>query len=133
MKIATLLSLLLTVAGITACGGSSDSSSSESTEEKSGASGNTVVFEADPGGGLAYTTDSVSAKAGETTIDFTNPSPASHDVAIEDAGGKTIAQTETLAEGSDSTTAKLTPGTYTFYCSLPGHRQGGMEGTLTVR
>jgi plastocyanin len=25
------------------------------------------------------------------------------------------------------------PGTYTFFCTLPGHRDGGMEGTLVVR
>ena len=67
------------------------------------------------------------------TVDFTNSSPVPHDVAIEDESGETIAETETIAEGSDSTTAELEPGTYTFYCSVPGHRQGGMEGTLTVK
>jgi len=26
-----------------------------------------------------------------------------------------------------------TPGRYTFFCTLPGHRDGGMEGTIFVR
>ena len=72
-------------------------------------------------------------KAGDLTIQFENPQTLTHDVAIEDKSGKTIAQTEVIAEGSDSTTAELEPGEYTFYCTVPGHREGGMEGTLTVK
>jgi uncharacterized cupredoxin-like copper-binding protein len=30
-------------------------------------------------------------------------------------------------------TVNLKPGTYTFFCSVPGHEQGGMKGTLVVK
>lgn len=160
-KLLPLFALLLAALALAACGGGDDTTSSspaggaveeaeesvedagEEVEEKAeeakkeaegGTAGSaSVEFEADPSGSLAFTTDSVTAEAGEVTVDFTNSSPVPHDVAIEDEGGETIAQTETLAEGSDSTTATLKPGTYTFYCSVPGHRQAGMEGTLTVK
>jgi uncharacterized cupredoxin-like copper-binding protein len=36
-------------------------------------------------------------------------------------------------DGTSTVTAELGAGRYTFYCSVPGHRQGGMEGTLTVQ
>ena len=35
--------------------------------------------------------------------------------------------------GSQSEKIDLKPGTYTFYCSVTGHRSQGMEGTLTVK
>lgn len=34
---------------------------------------------------------------------------------------------------SDSITANLAPGTYTFLCTFPGHYAAGMKGTLTVK
>ncbi len=151
-KLAVAFALILAAFALVACGSdSSDDTSAESTatateseaeaggkanpdeaEGKSAGSGSVVDFEADPGGGLAYTSDSASAEAGKVTIDFTNPQPLTHDVAIEDSGGKTIARTDLIAEGSDSAVADLKAGEYTFYCSVPGHREGGMEGTLSV-
>lgn len=80
---------------------------------------------------LAYDTTELTAKAGQVTIDFKNPSPIPHNVVIEE-NGKELAGFEPIAEGEESETAELKPGTYTFYCSVPGHRQAGMEGTLTV-
>ena len=66
------------------------------------------------------------------TIDFDNPSALEHDVSIEQ-NGKQIAISETIAEGETSVSASLEPGTYTFLCTVPGHAEAGMEGTLTVK
>jgi plastocyanin len=149
-KVAVAFALVLASIALVACGSSSDSSgsSAETTSEgnaaaggekaneaegKSAGSAAAVAFEADPSGGLAYTSASATAKAGKVTIDFTNPQPLTHDVAIEDSSGKTIGKTELIAEGSDSAVVDLKPGTYTFYCTVPGHREAGMEGTLTVK
>lgn len=82
---------------------------------------------------LTYNTTSLSAKPGKVTIDFTNPSPLEHDVAIEGSGGEEIAGSELITESKTSVSTDLAPGTYTFYCTVPGHREAGMEGTLTVK
>jgi len=149
-KLAARLVLALASVALVACGGSSDSNSStesggeasgggaatESTEKTGGGEsggGSTVDFEADPGGELAYTTTEASAKAGKVTIDFNNPQGLTHDVAIEDEKGETVGQTDLIASEETSTTVNLKPGTYTYYCTVPGHREAGMEGTLTVK
>jgi plastocyanin len=81
---------------------------------------------------LAFNTTKLSAKAGKVTIDFKNPSALEHNVVIEQ-NGKELAGFEPITEGEESETAELKPGTYTFFCSVPGHRPAGMEGTLTVK
>jgi plastocyanin len=148
-KLAAFLVLALAAIALVACGGSNNSTTTttsggenaggaaaESTEKSGGSEsggGSTVKFEADPEGALAYTTTEASAKAGKVTIDFNNPQGLTHDVAIEDSSGKEVGKTELIAEGEDSTTVNLKPGTYTYYCTVPGHREAGMEGTLTVK
>ncbi len=155
-KLVALFALLLAALALAACGGGDDTSTGDGSRRrrrnelkkrrsaKKEAEGGErrsrrrqrrleLDFEADPSGALAFTSDEATAKAGKVTVNFTNSSPVPHDVAIEDSSGETIAETEILAEGSDSTTAELEPGEYTFYCSVPGHRQAGMEGTLTVK
>lgn len=102
-------------------------------EEAQGGGGasTTLDVEADTAA-LAYDTTKLSAEAGEVTIDFKNPSAIPHNVVIEE-DGKELAGFEPITEGEESTSAELKAGTYTFYCSVPGHREAGMEGTLTVK
>jgi plastocyanin len=102
-------------------------------ESGSAGSGATVEVEADPSGNLAFTSEKITAKAGKDTINFTNSSPVPHDVVIEAENGEELGGTEVIQEGSNSAEVELKPGTYTFFCSVPGHRQAGMEGTLTVK
>lgn len=84
-----------------------------------------------PEGQLSYDTKQLSAKAGSVTITLTNASPLEHNVAIAE-GPTVLGATPTFAGASKQLTLTLKPGKYTFYCTVPGHRQGGMEGTLTV-
>jgi plastocyanin len=93
--------------------------------------GETLQLAADPSA-LAFDTTSLTGKPGKVTIDFDNPSPIEHDVVIA-KDGKEIAGTELITEGETSVTADLAPGSYTFFCSVPGHAAAGMEGTLTVK
>ena len=104
----------------------------EGAEEGSeGGASTTLDLAADPAA-LAYDQTDLEAKAGTVTIDFDNPSPIPHNVVIEE-DGKELAGFEPIAEGKETESADLKPGTYTFYCSVPGHREAGMEGTLTVK
>jgi plastocyanin len=86
---------------------------------------------AEPGGQLSYNTKQLTAKAGKVTITMTNMSPLEHNVTVA-KGSTVLGATSTFQGGSRTLTLNLKPGTYTFYCSVPGHRQAGMEGTLTV-
>jgi len=146
-KSAALLALALAALALAACGSSDGNSTSaaETTAESTGANaggagggegsggGSVVAIEAVDGAGLEYTSDQATAKAGQVSIDFNNPQGLSHDVAVENADGETIGQTDLVADGSTTATiGDLEPGEYTFYCTVPGHREAGMEGTLTV-
>jgi plastocyanin len=82
---------------------------------------------------LKFDTTELSSEPGEVTIEFDNPSSLPHNVEVEDESGKVLGGTETIASSEESATVALAPGTYTFFCSVPGHREAGMEGTLVVK
>lgn len=91
----------------------------------------TLELAADPTA-LAFDKTELDAKAGKVTIDFDNPSAIPHNVVIEE-DGEELAGFEPIVEGKESLSADLKAGTYTFFCSVPGHREAGMEGTLVVK
>jgi uncharacterized cupredoxin-like copper-binding protein len=148
-KVAALLLLALAALTLVACGGGDSSESTatttETTAESTGANGaagaggsegggaSVVEIEAVPGAELAYVQKQAKAQAGQVSIEFNNPQTLSHDVAVEDSSGKELGKTELVADGSSTgTIGNLKPGKYTFFCTVPGHREAGMEGTLTV-
>jgi mono/diheme cytochrome c family protein len=101
-------------------------------EELAQAEGGTLDIPADPNGALAYTFADAEAPAGPLTINSVNESSTPHNIALE--GGGVNEEGEVVQGGGTSTVeADVDAGEYTFYCSVPGHREGGMEGTLTVK
>ena len=147
---------LLVAAGIalTACGSSSSSSTTSATTTPAAAATNTstsgestgtstgaaaaagaetkLALAADPSGAFKYDKSTLTAKAGKVEITLTNASPLQHDVAIK-GNGVNAGPTEQISGGGTADlTATLKPGTYEFYCTVPGHEQAGMKGTLTV-
>jgi plastocyanin len=81
---------------------------------------------------LAYETNRAEAEAGRLTIRSPNPSSTPHDIALE--GNGVNGKGDVVQDGGVSEfEVTVKPGEYTFFCTVPGHRQGGMEGKLTVK
>ena len=111
--------------------GNGGGASSESSGGTSGGGGATKLkLTADPGGALKFDKTELSAKPGKVTITMDNPSSVPHAVEVE--GNGVEEETKTLTKGTASVTVDLKAGKYEFYCPVDGHRDGGMEGTLTV-
>jgi plastocyanin len=129
--LAILLALAALTLAVAACGGDDGEESDEpaAANGDGGGDGETIHIAADPSGALSYDQTELTASAGEITIELTNESSVPHDVTLEDVEG---GATEIITEDTASVTVTLEPGTYTFFCSVAGHRAAGMEGTLTV-
>ena len=140
MRWMTLLAITAVLA-LAGCGGSDEKSTSSSSSKatstptatqaaSSGGGGETLKLAADKSA-LKFDKSSLTAKAGKVTLEMANPSQIPHAVAIKgngvDVDGKTVGNGETSTASTD-----LKPGTYTFYCPVPGHEAAGMKGTLTV-
>jgi plastocyanin len=130
-----LFTVLVLAVGASACGGDDDddaaepATTEETTTHEDGGGGH-IVLTADPGGAFSFDQTELTAPAGEVTIELVNESGIPHNVEVEGNGVEEVS--ETITEGSTELTVDLEAGEYEFYCAVPGHREGGMEGTLTV-
>jgi plastocyanin len=89
----------------------------------------TLEVDADPNGQLAFATNKAQGTPGEMAVKMANKSSTPHDIVIDGKG-----KGEVVKDGAVSQfKASFTAGSYTYYCSVPGHRQAGMEGKLTVK
>jgi len=117
-------------------GGSSGSSGAEDTGDASSGGGGggggatKLKLTADPGGALKFDKTELTAKPGKVTITMDNPSDVPHAVEVE--GNGVEEETKTLTKGTADVTVDVKAGKYEFYCPVDGHKEAGMEGTLTV-
>ncbi len=81
--------------------------------------------------GLAYQFADAEAEAGSIRITSENPQSVDHNIAVD--GNGVDEKGPVVQNAVSEVTVDLEPGEYAFYCSVPGHREGGMEGTLTVK
>ena len=147
IRTGSMLALLVGLLALAGCGSSSNSSSSATTPTTASSatastpaapapsegSGQGTSLSADAEGQLKFSTTSLTAKAGKVSIAFTNSSKLEHNVTVASSSGSVLGATPTFQGGSKTLSLTLKPGTYKFYCSVPGHRAAGMEGTLTVQ
>jgi uncharacterized cupredoxin-like copper-binding protein len=131
---------VLAAFGLVACGGDDDDDGGDTaaqapttTAAGGGGGGSTVAISTPPGSDLAFEQKDASASAGPVTIDFDNQQSLQHDVKVEDSSGQELGGTDLVSSGTATAMVDLQAGSYTFFCSVPGHREAGMEGTLTVK
>jgi plastocyanin len=96
------------------------------------AKGGKAEIDAAPTGALAYLATKAEAEAGPLELISKNESPVPHNIAVKGSG---IDEKGPVVKGGGTSkvSASVKPGKYTFYCSVPGHEEGGMKGELTVK
>ena len=124
-----LIATAVTVIVVAACGGGAASqppTNSQPVVPASQPSGTAFSIGATD---LAFDLKAVKVPAdGEVTVTLTNKGVVEHDFVVDALGVKIYARPGETVSGT--LTAKA--GTYEFYCSIAGHKQAGMVGTLTA-
>jgi plastocyanin len=126
-KLVLLAAAMTAAPALSACGGSSSSSTSSAPASSTAAGGSagSLSIAADPSE-LAFTKKTLSAKAGTVQIAFTNNASFAHNFTLQKGtNGAQVGATPTFTGGTKTLSVKLAPGTYTIFCSVPGHDRPG--------
>jgi plastocyanin len=92
-----------------------------------------VEVTAEDSEGFRFVLSRSSIPAGKTIIEFVNHGQDEHNLnAVESEGEVVGSLPNAPSNGHLSLTVDLKPGSYTLFCSLPGHAAKGMKATLTV-
>jgi plastocyanin len=114
-------------------GGEPQASSGGNQQAPQGTSTETLDVSSPADGGLIFEPDGLTAKPGNLTIDYDNPSPVPHSIAVATANGNVLGEVQPFTNSKEAVQLNnLAAGKYVFYCTVPGHREAGMEGDLTV-
>ncbi|HEX2071689.1 MAG TPA: c-type cytochrome [Thermoleophilaceae bacterium] len=97
------------------------------------AEGGRLEIDANPTGALAFESTKATAAPGPIEILSMNESPIPHNIALEQPGREVVEGPVVSTGGTSRLQADLKPGKYEFVCTVPGHEEGGMKGTLTVK
>ena len=141
LAVAVTAALALLLAGALAACGEDEGSSQQTTTGTDGGSGQTtatarggrVQISADPGGGTTFVENAAEARAGEVRFQFRNPSDEVHSLCVESEEDGPLGCTSQFRRDSSELRLTLERGEHVFYCNVEGHRDAGMQGTLTVR
>ena len=76
----------------------------------------------------------INAHSGKVVFWLVNAGTTQHDMAIRDGSGSRVAISDLVSAGDtfEFDVNSISAGTYTFYCTQPGHESSGMKGTLTI-
>lgn len=113
-----LAAVALSAVLVTACGGAASPVPTPQTVAITA-----TEFKFDP--------SAISVSAGSAvTISLTNNGTIEHDFTIDALSTKVLVK---AGETGEAELKGLAAGTYDFYCSIPGHKEAGMVGTLEVK
>jgi uncharacterized cupredoxin-like copper-binding protein len=128
---------------VSACGGGDDTSDTSAATTAESTSTETSTTAAGGGGGAGGTVDiseteykldpsDPTVSAGKVTFNLTNDGGTTHNLEVEGDGVEE--ESDDIQPGqSTSLSVDLKPGSYEIYCAIDGHKDLGMEGTLTVQ
>jgi uncharacterized cupredoxin-like copper-binding protein len=131
-RVAVLMLVSVVVIVLVACGGGESSSSESSAEStlpdaiESPQDGGVTVVATD----LRLSAAMFRAAAGPVEFTYRNDGQVEHTLVIEGVNGFRL---DVPKHGDvDKASVDLSPGSYTIFCDVPGHRGAGMHATLTV-